>query len=73
MTGATVGIAVPTRAERRLLDVADLLVSVLRRCMERRARRRALSLDLLREQQASSRHDPRAVDHLLAQCGAPGR
>lgn len=72
MTAATLHLAVPTHTERGLLRLADRLTTFVEHRIERRAQRRTLALDLLREQQAR-RHDPRAVDHLLAQLGAPRR
>ncbi|MEV8170832.1 hypothetical protein [Microbacterium sp. NPDC077486] len=72
MTAATLHLVSPTRAERGLLRLADRVTAVVEHRIERRAQRRTLALDLLREQQAR-RHDPHAVDHLLAQLGAPRR
>lgn len=72
MTSATIRLVTPTRAERQLLRLADYVTSRVRRRIEHRALRRELALDLLREQQ-TRRHDPRAVEHLLAQMGVPGR
>jgi HD-GYP domain-containing protein (c-di-GMP phosphodiesterase class II) len=72
MTAATLHLTSPTRAERGLLHLADRLTAVIEHRIERRAQQRTLALDLLREQQAR-RHDPRAVDHLLAQLGTPRR
>lgn len=72
MTAATLHLVSPTRTERGLLHLADRVTAMIEHRIERRAQRRTLALDLLREQQAR-RHDPRAVDHLLAQLGAPRR
>ena len=72
MTSATVHLVAPTQAERRLLGLADLLTGFVERRIVRRAQRRALALELLREQQ-TRRQDPRAVEHLLAQFGLPRR
>ncbi|WP_101845176.1 hypothetical protein [Zhihengliuella sp. ISTPL4] len=72
MTAATLHLVSPTRTERGLLRLADRVTAVVEHRIERRAQRRTLALALLREQQAR-RHDPRAVDHLLAQLGAPRR
>ena len=72
MTAATLHLVSPTRTERGMLQLADGLTAYVEHRIERRAQRRALALDLLREQQAR-RHDPHAVDHLLAQLGAPRR
>ncbi|GAB3598856.1 hypothetical protein [Microbacterium tumbae] len=70
MTAATVHIAAPTLVERTLLSIAGRLTVFVARRRGRRAERRELALDLLREQQAR-RRDPLAVDHLLAQRGLP--
>lgn len=72
MTSATLHLASPTQAERGLLRLADRLTAYVEHRIARRAQRRVLALDLLREQQAR-RQDPHAVDHLLAQLGAPRR
>ncbi|MCK2027665.1 MULTISPECIES: hypothetical protein [Microbacterium] len=72
MTAATLHLSAPTRTERGLLRLADRLTGLVEHRVAERARRRQLALDLLAEQQAR-RHDPRAVDHLLAQLGAPRR
>ncbi|CAD5139682.1 MULTISPECIES: hypothetical protein [Microbacterium] len=72
MTAATLHLVSPTRTERGLLHLADRVTAMIEHRIERRAQRRVLALDLLREQQAR-RHDPHAVDHLLAQLGAPRR
>ena len=70
MTSATIHLVAPTRAEQRLLGVAELLTAFVQHRIERRAEKRALALDLLHEQQAR-RQDPHTVDHMLAQMGAP--
>ncbi|MEV7797605.1 hypothetical protein AB0O14_00805 [Microbacterium foliorum] len=72
MTSATIRLVAPTQVERRLLRLADLLRALVEHRIERRARTRALALDLLREQQAR-RQDPHAVDHMLAQLGLSRR
>lgn len=72
MTAATLHLVSPTPVERGLLRLADRVTAVVQRRIEHRAQTRSLALDLLREQQAR-RHDPHAVDHLLAQLGAPRR
>ncbi|HWV50829.1 MAG TPA: hypothetical protein VN035_15375 [Microbacterium sp.] len=72
MTSATIHLVAPTPAERRLLGVAERLTVLVQHRIERRAQKRTLALDLLREQQ-TRRQDPRAVDHMLAQMGAPRR
>lgn len=72
MTSATIRLIAPTQAERQLLGLADLLTAFVERRITRRAQKRALALDLLREQQ-TRRQDPRAVDHMLAQIGLPRR
>jgi len=72
MTSATIRLVTPTQIERRILGLAGLLTGFVERRITRRAERRVLALDLLREQQ-TRRHDPRAVDHMLAQLGLPRR
>jgi len=72
MTSATLHLVSPTQAERGLLHVAERLTAYVEHRIARRAQKRVIALDLLREQQAR-RQDPRAVDHLLAQMGAPRR
>lgn len=72
MTTATIRLVAPTKIERRLLGLADLLRGFVEHRIERRARTRTLALDLLREQQ-SRRQDPHAVDHMLAQLGLSRR
>ena len=51
MTSATIRLVAPTQAERKLLGLADLLTVFVERRITRRAQKRALALDLLREQQ----------------------
>ncbi|WP_217184257.1 hypothetical protein [Streptomyces sp. AC495_CC817] len=72
MTTATLRLVSPTPFERLLQQVARSLSRHVEHRMTARAARRELALDLLREQQAR-RHDPRAVDHLLASAGLPRR
>ncbi|MBT2475304.1 hypothetical protein J7E68_12170 [Microbacterium sp. ISL-103] len=72
MTSATIRLVAPTQVERRLLGLADVLTAFVQHRIERRARKRELALDLLREQQ-TRRQDPHAVDHMLAQLGLPRR
>lgn len=72
MTSATIQLVAPTQAERKLLGFADLLTAFVERRIARRAEKRVLALDLLREQQ-TTRQDPRAVDHMLAQVGLSRR
>ncbi|WP_341974434.1 hypothetical protein LTA6_002876 [Microbacterium sp. LTA6] len=72
MTTATLRLAAPTRFERLLQQVALGLSRHVERRIVARAERREIALDMLREQQAR-RHDPRAVDHALAQLGLPRR
>ena len=72
MTSATIRLVAPTQAERKLLGLAALLTVFVERRITRRAQKRALALDLLREQQ-TRRQDPRAVEHMLAQIGLPRR
>lgn len=70
MSTATLRLATPTAFERALQRVALGLAQYVEHRITIRAERREIALDMLREQQAR-RHDPRAVDHLLAQMGAP--
>lgn len=70
MTTATLRLAAPTPFERLLTRIAEALTRHVAHRIVRRAERRELALDLLREQQAR-RHDPRAVEHALAQLGVP--
>ncbi|MDR6868414.1 hypothetical protein J2Y69_003030 [Microbacterium resistens] len=72
MTAATLHVAAPTRAEGVLLRFAERLAAAVRGRMERRAERRALAADLLREQQAR-RADPTAVDRALLLIGSRPR
>lgn len=72
MTSATLHITAPTQVELGLLRVARRLTAFVEQRIARRAERRLVALDLLREQQAR-RHDPSAVDHALAQLGLPRR
>lgn len=72
MTSATIRLVAPTQVERRLLGLADVLTAFVQHRIERRAQKRELALDLLREQQ-TRRQDPHAVDHMLAQLGLPRR
>ncbi|MEV4775076.1 hypothetical protein [Microbacterium sp. LWH12-1.2] len=72
MTTATLRLAAPTRFERLLQQVALGLSRHVEHRIVARAERREIALDMLREQQAR-RHDPRAVDHALAQLGLPRR
>lgn len=72
MTTATLRLASPTAFERLLQRIAVALSRHVEHRIAARADRREIALDLLREQQAR-RHDPRAVEHYLAQLGAPRR
>jgi len=72
MTSVTLHLAAPTAVERRILTLARQLEAFVEHRIAARAERREIALDLLREQQAR-RQDPRAVEHLLAQMGVPGR
>ncbi len=72
MTTATLRLASPTAFERLLQRIAVALSRHVEHRIAARADRREIALDLLREQQ-SRRHDPRAVEHYLAQLGAPRR
>lgn len=68
MTSATIRLTSPTLGERWLLGLAGRATAFVEHRVQRRAERRELALDLLREQQ-QRRQDPRAVDHALAQLG----
>ncbi len=72
MTSATLHLTAPTHIEASVLRSARSLTAFVEQRVARRAERRLLALDLLREQQAR-RQDPRAVDHALAQLGLPQR
>ncbi|MCM3780964.1 hypothetical protein [Microbacterium hydrocarbonoxydans] len=72
MTSAALRLTAPTLVERRILTLARHLEAFVERRIAARAERREIALDILREQQAR-RHDPRAVEHLLAQMGVPRR
>lgn len=72
MTTATLRLATPTPFERLLRSFAEALTRHVDRRIVRRAERRTLALDMLREQQAR-KHDPRALEHTLAQLGVPRR
>lgn len=72
MTSATLRLVAPTHTERHLLKLADRLTAFVDHRIARRAERRTLTLDLLREQQ-TRRQDPRAVDYALSQIGLPPR
>ncbi|OAN38395.1 hypothetical protein [Microbacterium sp. H83] len=72
MATATLRLAAPTAFERLLRNIAAALIRHVDRRIVARADRRALALDLLREQQ-TRKHDPRAVEHVLAQLGLPRR
>lgn len=72
MTSAILRLATPTPFERALQRIALALTRHVDRRVAHRAARRAIAFDLLREQQ-TRRHDPRAVEHLLAQMGVPHR
>ena len=72
MTSATLHLVAPTQTERGLLILAGHLTAYVEHRISRRAERRELSLDLLREQQTRRQH-PRAVVHALAQLGLTRR
>lgn len=72
MTSVTVHITAPTPVELGVLRVAHRLTAFVEQRVARRAERRLIALDLLRQQQ-TSRHNPHAVDHALAQLGLPER
>ncbi|MBN9158207.1 hypothetical protein [Microbacterium sp.] len=73
MTAATLHIAAPTFVERAGLRIADAITARVRERMERRAERRALALDLLREQQARKTVDPFVLEHALQMLGSRSR
>ncbi|WAA64717.1 hypothetical protein [Microbacterium oxydans] len=70
MTSATLHLVSPTQTERSLLQLAEHLTAMVERRIARRAERRVLALDLLREQQAR-REDPRDFSRALAQLDLP--
>ena len=72
MTAATLHIAAPTFAERTGLRIADAITAHVHRRIERRAERRALALDLLREQQAR-KADPFLLEQALQMIGSRSR
>lgn len=72
MTSAILRLATPTPFERTLQRIALALTRHVDRRIAERAARRAIAFDMLREQQ-TRKQDPRAVEHLLAQMGAPRR
>ena len=72
VTTATLRLVGPTAFERMLQRLARTLSRHVETRIAHRARRREITLDLLRDQQ-TRRHDPSAVDHALAQLGLPRR
>jgi len=73
MTAATLHIAAPTFAERAGLRIADAITGYVRRRMERRAERRALAIDMLREQQARKSMDPFVLEQAMQMIGSRSR
>ena len=73
MTAATLHIAAPTFVERTGLRVADAITAHVRRRSERRAERRALAIDMLREQQARRTADPYVLEQALQMIGSRSR
>jgi len=73
MTAATLHVAAPTFVERAGLRVADAITGYVRRRMERRAERRALALDMLREQQARKSMDPFVLEQAMQMIGSRSR
>ncbi|MCE4024519.1 hypothetical protein LXM50_00885 [Microbacterium sp. Au-Mic1] len=73
MTAATLHIAAPTFVERTGLRVADAITAHVRRRIERRAERRALAIDMLREQQARRTADPYVLEQALQMIGSRSR
>ncbi|GAB6858282.1 hypothetical protein [Microbacterium xylanilyticum] len=72
MTAATLHVAAPTFIERTGLRIADAITARVRERIERRAERRVLALDLLREQQ-SRKADPFLLEHALQMIGSRSR
>lgn len=72
MTTATLRLASPTPFERLLQRTALGITRHVERRIAARAERREIAMDMLREQQ-SRKQDPRAIEHMLAQSGVPGR
>ena len=72
MTAAALYVASPTFVERAGLRIADAITAHVARRMERRAERRAFSLDLLRQEQAR-KADAAAVDRALLLVGSRPR
>jgi anion-transporting ArsA/GET3 family ATPase len=70
MTSATLHLTAPTHTEVRLLRLADTLTLYVERRVARRAERRALVLDRLREQQTPTQ-DSRSFRRALAQLDIP--
>ncbi|OZB79984.1 MAG: hypothetical protein B7X41_05980 [Microbacterium sp. 14-71-5] len=73
MTAATLHIAALTFAERAGLRIADAITGYVRRRMERRAERRALAIDMLREQQARKSMDPFVLEQAMQMIGSRSR
>lgn len=72
MTATVLSLPAPTRAERGMLRLAAALTGVIERRIERRARRREVEIDRIRDLQ-TRRHRAEDVDHLLALGGVPRR
>ncbi len=72
MTAATLHIAAPTLIERAGLRIAAAITARVRLRMERRAERRDLALELLREQQAR-KADPYLLVQALQTIGSRSR
>ena len=72
MTAATLHIAAPTFVERAGLRIAAAITAHVRARMERRTERRALALDLLREQQ-ERKTDPFLLEQALQMIGSRSR
>jgi hypothetical protein len=72
MATAVLRVATPTPFERALQRIARGLIRHVEKRIAARADRRAIALDLLREQQAR-KADLREVDHALAWMGVPRR
>ena len=70
MASATLHLAAPTHAERRLLHLADRLTAYVEHRVARRAEKRAHELEMLRVQQTPTQ-DPRELTRALAQLDIP--
>lgn len=69
MTSATIHLVAPTSAERALLRLAARVTAHVEQRVARRAERRELALDLLRERQ-SRRPEPIRYERVLQDLGS---